>query len=66
MNRGNASVPEETVVGERGNDASVVRNDWDDLINRTAAVRDPYARWCGSGEAARLPPIPIITKYKDI
>jgi hypothetical protein len=21
-----------------------------DLINRTAVVRDPYARWCGRGE----------------
>jgi hypothetical protein len=27
---------------------------------RTAEVRDPYARWCGRGGAARLPPIPII------
>ena len=27
---------------------------------RTAVVRDPYARWCGSGGAARRPPIPII------
>ena len=26
---------------------------------RTAEVRDPYARWCGRGGAARLPPIPI-------
>jgi hypothetical protein len=23
-------------------------------------VRDPYARWCGRGGAARCPPIPII------
>ena len=28
-------------------------------ISRTAEVRDPYARWCGRGEAVRLPPIPI-------
>ena len=27
---------------------------------RTAEVRDPYARWCGRGGAARRPPIPII------
>jgi hypothetical protein len=27
--------------------------------NRTAEVRDPYARWCGRGGAARHPPIPI-------
>jgi hypothetical protein len=26
---------------------------------RTAAVRDPYARWCGRGGAVRCPPIPI-------
>src|SRR5262245_55708804 len=26
---------------------------------RTAEVRDPYARWCGRGGAARRPPIPI-------
>jgi hypothetical protein len=26
---------------------------------RTAVVRDPYARWCGRGGAARRPPIPI-------
>ncbi len=62
MNRGIASAQDETVVGERGNDASVVRNDWDNSINRTAEVRDPYARWCGRGEAERLPPIPIIGK----
>ena len=29
------------------------------LVNRTAVVRDPYARWCGRGEAARPLPIPI-------
>jgi type IV secretory pathway VirB10-like protein len=27
---------------------------------RTAELRDPYARWCGRGGAARRPPIPII------
>ena len=27
--------------------------------DRTAEVRDPYARWCGRGGAARRPPIPI-------
>ena len=27
--------------------------------DRTAVVRDPYARWCGRGGAARRPPIPI-------
>jgi hypothetical protein len=30
-----------------------------DLVNRTAVVRDPYARWCGRREAVRLLPIPI-------
>ncbi|WP_352503573.1 group II intron maturase-specific domain-containing protein [Mesorhizobium sp. M0012] len=29
------------------------------LTGRTAVVRDPYARWCGRGGAARRPPIPI-------
>jgi hypothetical protein len=29
------------------------------LVNRTAVVRDPYARWCGRGEAVRPLPIPI-------
>jgi hypothetical protein len=29
--------------------------------DRTAAVRDPYARWCGRGGAVRRPPIPIRT-----
>ena len=28
-------------------------------LDRTAEVRDPYARWCGRGGAARRPPIPI-------
>ena len=28
-------------------------------LDRTAVVRDPYARWCGRGDAARRPPIPI-------
>src|SRR5271166_3008180 len=27
--------------------------------DRTAAVRDPYARWCGRGGTVRCPPIPI-------
>jgi hypothetical protein len=27
---------------------------------RTAEVRDPYARWCGRGGAARRPSIPIV------
>src|SRR5262249_61794398 len=27
--------------------------------DRTAAVRDPYARWCGRGGVVRRPPIPI-------
>ena len=27
---------------------------------------DPYARWCGRGGAARLPPIPIINSHKSI
>src|SRR5258708_36659994 len=27
--------------------------------DRTAVVRDPYARWCGRGGTARCPPIPI-------
>ena len=37
-------------------------------ISRTAEVRDPYARWCGRGEAVRLPPIPIRAEniYKKI
>jgi hypothetical protein len=30
-----------------------------DLINRTALVRDPYARWCGRGEVVRPLTIPI-------
>jgi hypothetical protein len=25
---------------------------------------DPYARWCGRGGAARLPPIPIVDPYR--
>jgi hypothetical protein len=25
---------------------------------------DPYARWCGRGGAARLPPIPIIGTFR--
>jgi competence protein ComEC len=29
------------------------------LINRTAVVRDPYARWCGRRGIVRCPPIPI-------
>jgi len=33
-------------------------------ISRTAEVRDPYARWCGRGEAVRLPPIPILFDIK--
>ena len=28
------------------------------LINRTAVVRDPCARWCGRGEVVRPPPYP--------
>ena len=28
--------------------------------DRTAEVRDPYARWCGRGGVVRRPPIPII------
>ncbi len=59
MNCGIASDQDETVVGERGEEAPVLCSDTDDLISRTAEVRDPYARWCGRGEAARLPPIPI-------
>jgi hypothetical protein len=35
------------------------------LINRTAVVRDPYARWCGRGEAVRPLPIPIRGKNKN-
>ncbi len=31
-----------------------------DLINRTAVVRDPYARWCGRREVVRPLPIPIM------
>jgi hypothetical protein len=27
--------------------------------DRTAEVRDPYARWCGRGGVVRRPPIPI-------
>src|SRR5712671_1699713 len=27
--------------------------------DRTAVVRDPYARWCGRGGTVRCPPIPI-------
>lgn len=50
MNCGIASAPEETEIGETGTDAPVVRIDRDDSISRTAAVRDPYARWCGRGE----------------
>ena len=34
------------------------------LINRTAVVRDPYARWCGRGEVARPLPIPITKNLK--
>ena len=30
-----------------------------DHLTRTAVVRDPYARWCGRGEAVRPLPIPI-------
>jgi hypothetical protein len=60
MNQGIASAPEETVVGEREDDAPVVRIDRDDSISRTALVRVPYARWRGRGEALRLPPIPIL------
>ena len=29
------------------------------LSNRTAVVRDPYARWCGRGEGASPPAVPI-------
>jgi len=29
------------------------------VINRTAVVRDPYARRCGRGEAVGFLPIPI-------
>jgi len=39
-----------------GRSKTVYQND---LINRTAVVRDPYARWCGRGGAARFLPIPI-------
>lgn len=49
MNCGIASAQDETVIGETGEDAPVFRSDTDDLINRTAEVRDPYARWCGRG-----------------
>jgi hypothetical protein len=31
-----------------------------DLVNRTALVRDPYARWCGRRGVVRPLPIPII------
>jgi hypothetical protein len=60
MNRDIASAPEEIAVGEREDDAPVVRINRDDSMNRTALVCDPYARWCGRGEAVRLPPIPIM------
>ena len=30
---------------------------------RTAVVRDPYARWCGRGGTVRCSPIPIIDLY---
>jgi hypothetical protein len=30
--------------------------------NRTAEVRDPYARWCGRGGVVRRPPIPICVR----
>ena len=44
------------------------------LLARTACerkpsnrrVRDPYARWCGRGGAARLPPIPIVRVFEII
>ena len=29
-------------------------------------VRDPYARWCERGGAARLPPIPIILQKPNL
>ena len=32
------------------------------VTGRAAMVRDPYARWCGRGSAARRPPIPINRK----
>src|SRR5882672_296496 len=28
--------------------------------DRTAVVRDPYARWCGRGGTVRCPPIPMV------
>ena len=32
------------------------------LTRSNRSGTDPYARWCGRGEAARLPPIPIIAR----
>jgi hypothetical protein len=32
-------------------------------FGRTAVVRDPYARWCGTDGAARRPPIPINLRW---
>ena len=29
--------------------------------DRTAVVRDPYARWCGRGSTVRCSPIPLIS-----
>ena len=34
--------------------------------DRTAVVRDPYARWCGRGGTARCPPIPIMTSMPTL
>ena len=40
----------------------VYTNDRIDSINRTAVVRDPYARWCGRRGIVRCLPIPIMPK----
>ena len=37
-----------------------------EAINRTAVVRDPYARWCGRRGAARPLPIPIVPSLFSI
>jgi len=31
--------------------------------DRTAVIRDPYARWCGRGGTARCPPIPMCAQH---
>jgi len=65
----NLATGDETRRGHREEDAPVTKGITDvsglvdgDTINRTAVVRDPYARWCGRRGIVRCLPMPIRQK----